>query len=381
MSKKAIFSHASEELWIDVAAKLRDNYGWEICYFIDNKGRQKEKISKLFPHAVYHTKAEIRRNRVPDGCKAVMSAPLDKPLLSLLSEYESIFLKLMDRQNYNDSLSYFERISMYHKQIMYWKGVLEYFSPDVVVYHVEPHSSHEYALYALCRVMDISTVMFQRTSLPGFVYPVRSFEEGSESIREAYANALKTGNYQEVSLAPETVTHLENLSKTYADAMPFHLKYKLGHYKKAGDIGGHGTILYGVAKDLVKGLLTKREDLDKGPNYMRRKYHKSMGRFKRRKLLSHYKRLANDVNLAAPFVFVALQCEPERQTCPVGGVFGNQYLMIDMLSKLAIHEAGHALLAKFFDWEITICSNLTIDDNLCPSTGSIVPSYLFRCGL
>jgi hypothetical protein len=35
-----------------------------------------------------------------------------------------------------------------------------------------------------------------------------------------------------------------------------------------------------------------------------------------------------------PYVFVALQCEPERQTCPVGGVFGNQYLMVDMLSKL-----------------------------------------------
>jgi hypothetical protein len=176
--------------------------------------------------------------------------------------------------------------------------------------------------------------MFERTSLPGFVYPVRSFEEGSECIREAYANTLRMGNHQEASLTPETVTHLEKLSSTYADARPFHLKYKLDHYKKAGDIGGHGTILYGVAKDLVKGLMTKKADIDKGPNYMRRKYHKSMGRFKRKKLFSHYQRLAKDVNLAAPYVFVALQCEPERQTCPVGGVFGNQYLMIDMLSKL-----------------------------------------------
>ena len=112
MSKKAIFAQASEPYWIDVAAKLRDEYGWEICYFIGKK--QQEKALKLFPRAVFHTKAEFRRNLLPDGCKAVIPSPLDKPLLSSLSEYESIFLKMMDRENYNGSLSYFERISVYH---------------------------------------------------------------------------------------------------------------------------------------------------------------------------------------------------------------------------------------------------------------------------
>jgi hypothetical protein len=67
---------------------------------------------------------------------------------------------------------------------------------------------------------------------------------------------------------------------------------------------------------------------------MHKKYHKKMGRFKRKELLTHYNRLAQDVDLETPYVFVALQCEPERQTCPAGDVFGNQYLMVDMLSKL-----------------------------------------------
>ena len=40
------------------------------------------------------------------------------------------------------------------------------------------------------------------------------------------------------------------------------------------------------------------------------------------------------MDLDVPYIFVALQCEPERQTCPAGGVYGNQYLMIDLLSKL-----------------------------------------------
>ena len=240
----------------------------------------------------------------------------------------------MDRQNYNGSLTYYDRISTYHSQIMYWKGVLEHFKPDIVVYRIAPHVSHDYALYALCRIMDIPTVMFERTSLPGCVYPVRSFEEGSEIIRRAYAEALERGNQQEVSLTPETLSHLENLSKTYADAMPFYLKYHLNSYKKGGDVGGTVSILFRAAKDFVKASLDKRADSDKVPNYIHKRYHENMGRLKRKKLLAHYNRLAKPVNLSVPYVFVALQCEPERSTCPAGGVFGNQYLMIDMLSKL-----------------------------------------------
>jgi hypothetical protein len=57
MSPKAIFAHAELSNWIDVAAKLRDAYGWEICYFVGKK-KQKDKALKLFPHAIFHTSAE-----------------------------------------------------------------------------------------------------------------------------------------------------------------------------------------------------------------------------------------------------------------------------------------------------------------------------------
>ena len=332
MPKKAIFVQVALPYWLDVAAKLRDSYSWEICYLIGRKNR--ERASKLFPNTVYHSKGEIRDNLVPDGCKAVKLSPLDKPLLTSLSYHESIFLKMMDRQNYNGALTYYERISTYHYQIMYWKGVLEHFKPDVVVYRIEPHVSHEYALYALCRIMDIPTVMFQRTSLPGYLYPVRSFEEGSETIRKAYIRALEMGNQHQGSLSPETVSHLEKLSKTYDDAIPFHLRYKLSHHKKAGDAAGPVSTLLRVTRALYNAIRDIRSGLELDSNHLYKKYHTKMGSFKRKKLLAHYNRLAKSVDTAKPYIFTALQCEPERQTCPVGGLFGNQYLMVDLLSKL-----------------------------------------------
>ena len=329
MAVKAIFAHAGLPYWIDAAAELRDKYGWKICYFIGSRD-QKEKAAGLFPDAVFQTHEEARENLAPQGCKIGSPAPLDKDLLSALSTYESIFMKMMDRYNFDGSFTYLKRITAYHSQIMYWKGVLEHFRPDVVVFRIAPHAGHDYALYSLCRVMNIPTFMFERTSLPGFLYPVRSFEEGSGTIRKACTEAIEKENHDQVRITPESERYLDNLSKPFKQAMPFHLKYKLKHNKKEGDLGSTVSIFRGLAGDFVKAFLKIRNE----PNYFPKKFHKRIGKYKRKKLLDCYRQLATEVDLDVPYIFVALQCEPERQTCPAGGVYGNQYLMIDLLSKL-----------------------------------------------
>ena len=332
MSKRAIFVHAELPFWIEVAAQLRDSYGWEICYFVGRK-EYKEKALKLFPNAVYQTTIEAKKAQRPEECKKFACSPLDGQLLSALASHESVFMKMMDRYNFSGALTYLERLFAYHSQVMYWKGVLDSFRPDVVTFRIEPHMGYDYTLYALCRVMDIPTVMFKRTCLPGFTYPVSSFEEGSKIIRNAYARALETSEKQQTSLTPSTETHLEKLSQSYDLAMPFHEEFKSNHYKNQGDISGPLSILYPVAKDLIKGFLKKKDLSD-----VRRNYHKNMGRFKKKKLLAHYQKLTKAVDLTRPYVFAGLQCEPERQTCPIGGVFGNQYIMVDLLSKIVPND-------------------------------------------
>ena len=339
MSKKAIFAQTEQIPWVDVAAELRDQYGWEICYFIGGK-KQSKKAAALFPDTVFHTKNRARNNQGPQGGDPIPAAPLDEALLSALSFHESIYLKMLDRNDVDGSLTYHKRIASYHSQVMYWKGVLERLRPDVIVYRIAPHTGYDYVLYALGRTLNIATVMFERTSLPGCLYPVNSFEEGSLRIRRAYQQALEMPQKQDISLTPETSAHLKNLSKSFTQAMPYHLKYKLKHFKKGGDVGGSLTILARFARDLINVLLHKKGNTQ----YLQACYHENKGRFKRKKLLAHYHRLAKAVDLAVPYVFVALQCEPERQTCPTGGVFGHQYLMIDLLSKLL--PAGWKLYVK-----------------------------------
>jgi hypothetical protein len=329
MSVKAIFAQAEQIHWVDVAARLRDRYGWEICLFVGGK-KQSKRAAALHPDTVFQTKDLARCGQWSDFFDQIPASPLDEDLLSALSYHESIFMKMLDRNDFDGSLTYRKRIASYHSQVMHWKGVLEHFNPDVVVYRIAPHTGYDYILYALCRVMGIPTVMFERTSLPGRVYPVASFEDGSEAIREAFANELEKKNGPDTPLAPETEAHLDKLSKTFQKAMPYHLKYKLKHYKNSGEVGGVPSILTHFAGGIVDAVRQNKFNRE----HLYERYHETAGRLKRRKLLGHYNRLAKPVDTNLPYIFVALQCEPERQTCPTAGMFGHQYLMIDMLSKL-----------------------------------------------
>jgi hypothetical protein len=56
------------------------------------------------------------------------------------------------------------------------------------------------------------------------------------------------------------------------------------------------------------------------------------GRRVKQRLLERYKALSTPVKLDVPYVFVALHYQPEQTTCPTGGVFMDQYLMVELLS-------------------------------------------------
>jgi hypothetical protein len=328
MTTRAIFAQAEQIHWVDVAARLRDHNGWEICYFIGGK-KQAKRAAALFPGTIFHTKDIARLNRWPRECNAIALPPLDQPLLAALSSYESIYMKMLDRNDTDSRLTYRKRVASYHSQVIHWKGILAHFKPDVVVYRIAPHTGYDYVLYALCRVMGIPTVMFERTSIPGRVYPVASFEERSAAVREAYATELKAPVRPNGRFLPETAAHLEKLSKSFSQGMPYHLQYKLQHYKKSGDLGSYLSIVFRFAAE-VAGTARKRRI---NQTVLAERYHDCRGQLKRKRLRDHYNHLARPVNTREPYIFIALQCEPERQTCPIAGVFGHQFLMIDMLSK------------------------------------------------
>ncbi|MBN2059268.1 MAG: hypothetical protein JW882_02520 [Deltaproteobacteria bacterium] len=330
MKLRAIFANSGIPLWIDVASYLKEKYDWEIIYFIGSSSMKNYALGK-FPDAVFHTNAEAKINSIPTACKAIKASPLDQNLILRLAQDVSVIIKMLDRNDLYGDFTLQKRLIYCHSQIMYWIGVIEFFKPDVVVFRTAPHMPFDYALYAACKIKGIKTIMFENTAFLGRILPVTSFSEGSPALKENFRNMLKKygeDNQKSIVLSDEIKKHIETLGKSYNQSMPFPLKYKLSHYKN-GHIGGNLDISFNIIKDIIKGVFVKYKDKD----YLRKKFYRNIGLFKTNRLTSHYNRIAKEPDFNSPYIFVALQCEPERQTVPCGGAFINQYLMVDLLSK------------------------------------------------
>ena len=328
MTVKAIIAQCNP-VTLKIAINLKEKHAWDICYIIGKRNAEKQAREK-FPEAVFHDTYLLKKNVFPEECKWIETKPIDKELLTQLSYHESIVLKMMNRMDRDGKFTYAKRLLYYHTQLMYWKGVLDYYQPDVVVFREEPHQNFDYILYSLCRVLKYKTVMFQRTLLPCTAVPVTSFEDGSNIIANDYEVKIKSFN----GICGELPSVLENYlnkvhNESFQKAIPNHLKNQFVRFKEGSGLTESIKLSAIVVKDLIKGVLLRK----KIPDYLEKHYYNNISVFKKKRLEKYYSDLSSQVDLEKPFIFVALQCEPERQASPCGDVYGNQYLMVDIISK------------------------------------------------
>jgi hypothetical protein len=307
---------------------MESAYGWDICYYLAPE-EYRQQVQKDLPGAIFHANKEAVRGMPARRLQEMSTAPLDAELLYGLAAHESTLLKMLDRWNWDSSWDYRKRIDYYHNQLMYWIAVLRKLEPDVAVFRSEPHNCYDYVLYALCCHWNINTVILQRTAVPGRLLLVHRLDEGSEALRKAYAAQVAEPEASP-SVSTDIATHMDRLANApYQQAMPFHLQHKL---KVFGLDDNQIVTTIHMLRGVLKGLLMYRHD----KNVLRRVVYGWRGKLKRRQLRKLYRQLtAENVDLERPYIFVALQCDPERQVSPNGGIFAHQHLMVTLLSRCA----------------------------------------------
>ncbi len=350
---KAIFCECSLPFWVDVATKLAHERGWEICYWTAGPSVNEQEIRRRFPGIVFHDNYDAVRGIPPSECRDLKPAAVDQELLRDLAYHESIVLKMMDRMDPGLTFAYHERIRMYHRYLGYWLAVLNHFKVDVVVSPSSPHLMYDYVLYALCLKMDVKTPMFVDTVWPDLMLPLRRFEKGPEDILAEYQKRVSQGESEHIELSSRMEEYRSRMGTgTYAEIQPFYMQ---AHYEKAQQR---------IDSVLRFPNLLKVFNIPRYPLYFRklflpqslpipRSYLKQKGkrveesymshsefvsyrgdaRRKKEQLSAYYEKMATDIEVGQPFVFVALGFQPERSTVPDGGQFGYQLLMVDMLSK------------------------------------------------
>jgi len=345
MRVNAIFSECSLPLWIDVADNLTKRYNWNPCYWIGDPDFGKQ-VKKKFPNIVYHSNLDAVRGIPSTECINLQLPAIDQPLIRNLSFAETIALRMMNRMDRNNYFSFDEREHLYYTYLKYWSAVLDRFKPQVVLFSVSSHLIYDYVLYTLCKQRHIHTIIFEQTALDGWIFPEEHFEVGSEQLKSMYTT-MKTsweqGNHT-MKLTKQATEYLSRLSSDYSTAQPFYMKDQ--EAKK------------NLPKYLIKKLL---ESPDNIPQMIRKgKYLFSRGHYikekgknirqsdmygwkylfckiegiqKKNMLVKHYAIMEKPVDFNQPYLYYPLHYQPENTTSPLGEVYADQLLIVDILSK------------------------------------------------
>lgn len=266
----------------------------------------------------------------------------------------------MDRMDPGNSFLYPERVRLYHRLVKYWISVLTHTEPDIVVFPNSPHLIFDYVIYSLCQHLGIQTIMFERIGFPGMLFPLEQFEFGSPDIETAYRKYSISASKdieEKIELSPAMQDHLDKITgNDYSQAIPYYMSQKLDQLNRNSRLGTIGQIKR-LIRDLPRmslrharhmastvGISTPSAPLNylklDGSNiehsYMNgvewRRYKRSANR-KKDRMKRNYMELAEPIDLKVPYVFVALNYQPERTTSPLAGVYANPFLMVDLLSK------------------------------------------------
>jgi hypothetical protein len=299
---------------------------------------------------------------LPDENAAWPLPPLEPELLTALAPAESIALHMMDRMDprCGAGFTHDDRRRHYHRLLRYWAGALDTLSPDLIVFSISPHIVFDYVLFVLARYRGIPTAMFERVGLPGWVFPIADFERGSAALR----GNLHQRQHAVADDLPDAFRTWLIESTSGKAAVPANYRKKLERYR----LGGRAEVpsmTRAVMHEMKRAFVLWRRY---GFAPMRNSYLRSAryphgragwgetlvarlrGLALKRRLMRLHDALARDPAAGEPYVFLALHYQPERATVPMGGVLGDQTLIVDLLA--AMLPPGWKLYIKEHPWQL-----------------------------
>jgi hypothetical protein len=325
----------------DTMKIMQEKHNWHFVYSIVAKDnyRQIERLKNINPDMILHDSHDAICGIPPSGSDLEQySQALDKEILSKFCYCETICLKMMDRMASIDAFAYSERVRLFHKQLSFWIGALNKIKPNLVLFSVTPHMIFDYVIYEVCKYLGLNTFILAKTPIVNLIYGMQRFEDGFLELKKAYTEAQET-DIQTLSLWPESEKYLNNLCEDYSSGKPEYMKYleKEMQNTKFGILNSVRLLRNALFKEVPRNYQLLH---GQRPKYYYRKtklkygFNRLKTIWRRRNIKKYYEKLTSniDIDLSVPFVFMALQCQPEMSTSPLGDIFVHQYLAVELLS-------------------------------------------------
>ncbi len=196
--------------------------------------------------------------------------------------------------------------------------ILEYTNPDWILFPDVPHNIFTYLLYLNAQKHGVRVQMIRRGLTPNLFLITRTIERDfPKELNETH----------KINLSPHTLDFLEAFKRD-SDTSPYYMKEQRKNSKFL---------------QILKRSIAKGSDL-----FTRKSFGAIHVHFNRKKLKKFYESICDssfDLPNTKPYIVVFLQLQPERSTNPEGGVFAQQWLVVQMLSRVC-SENGWKIYVK-----------------------------------
>lgn len=282
----------------------------EVFYWLGFSGG----IENKYPEIIFHNHPDAW---IAKPAKGVDTSKFPAPGVDLIEKLyhdESLLLTMMNRK-IGGIKSVDERKHLYYNLLQYWNGVLKKYKPDLIIYALPPHSVHDYVIYALAKLIGIKTIMFESTWHWTKTIMYEDYRKGSDALLQDIQKNKGT-NFSVSDLSHDLREHyLQGVDKNY-DATPIYMKK---HQKQFSGRSLFFIKLKIIIKHIKRGVIVKSVIL-----YIRKRLKQNTKK--------EYLGVQSKPDLFKKFVYIPLHYQPEGNTSPMGEVFVDQILMIEVLS-------------------------------------------------
>lgn len=218
------------------------------------------------------------------------------------------------------------------KLVGYWRDYLIANKIGLVLFSTIPHAMYDYIIYELCKKMGVLTVYIEKTVWPDRIILAHDFKSKNSLLTpEAGASRFNLSDLKDY------IKHLDSTS------LPYWTQYKLKKYDNSDSFlsklfkAFKDGSLWGRLRDRRSGIfwgkVYEAESLEK-KNVFWHLWAKRCIAIRRKNILRDYEYACVhnlDMIKGKPYVVFFLQCQPEKSTSPVGGVFADQLRAIGLL--------------------------------------------------
>lgn len=334
MAKNIFIIDFSTPILRDVALRLQST-GVQISYWQGYRDyfRSISEDKAHFPDTIFHYIADTLRNIPPQDVDTAHFEPPSRELLEQLGAYSAHILFLIERADYVGwPLS--QKRNLYYQYVQFWQGMLKKFQPDAILFADVPHDGANYVLYALAKIFNIKTIITDQIGVENRTLIIEDYQVASTKLRDQYE---ENKNYRLEDLSSDLQQYYNAHTKLVADATPAYQKRALQR-KAPFRTPTLATIIkhilrlsiFRVTYSYLRMLFIKNEEQTLDTSMRGWRYQRIISRWIKLNRLLQKEYTSKQVmpDFKKKFIYIPLNVQPERTTCPTAGVFDDQLLLI-----------------------------------------------------